>query len=66
MVGAAHNREPRAIAHELGRRDEARETLHGASTTVRPHGPWPTGIFLTTFRDAMSITDTSSDGPLDV
>jgi hypothetical protein len=27
MVGAAHNRQPRAIAHELGRRDEARTML---------------------------------------
>ena len=27
MVGAAHNRQPRAIAHELGRRDEARAML---------------------------------------
>ena len=27
MVGAAHNRQPRAIAHELGRRGEARAML---------------------------------------
>jgi hypothetical protein len=27
MVGAAHNHQPRAIAHELGRRDEARTML---------------------------------------
>ena len=27
MVGAAHNRQPRAIAHEVGRRGEARAML---------------------------------------
>jgi hypothetical protein len=27
MVGAAHNRQPRAIAHEVGRRGEARTML---------------------------------------
>src|SRR4029450_1311611 len=47
--------------------DERRsDSNHGASTTTSPQGPWPTGIFLATLRDSMSMTDTSSDGPLAV
>ena len=51
MVGAAHNRQPRAIAYELGRRDEARRML------AEIYGWFTEGFDTADLRDAKALLD---------
>ena len=51
MVGAAYNRQPRAIAHELGRRDEARTML------AEIYGWFTEGFDTADLKDARALPD---------